>query len=151
MYTDSNDQIHRDYVSKLIGGSDASTNNGDADTPLYKISSDPRVTSVGEFIRKTSIDELPQLYNVLKGDMSLVGPRPPIPYEAEEYQPWHLKRILEMKPGITGLWQVEGRSSVQFDDAVRLDVRYIQTWTLLLDLKILAKTVREVLACRGAV
>ena len=151
MYTDSNDQIHRDYVSKLIGGNDTAINNGDAETPLYKISSDPRVTPIGEFIRKTSIDELPQLYNVLIGDMSLVGPRPPLPYEAEEYQPWHLKRILEMKPGITGLWQVEGRSSVQFDDAVRMDVRYIQTWTLMLDIKILVKTVKEVLACRGAV
>jgi lipopolysaccharide/colanic/teichoic acid biosynthesis glycosyltransferase len=86
----------------------------------------------------------------LKGDMSLVGPRPPLAYEAESYETWHLRRILEMKPGITGLWQVEGRSRTGFDDAVRLDVRYLQTWSLLLDIKILFKTVSEVLKCRGA-
>ncbi len=151
MRTDTNDQIHREFVLKLIDGKHSSINNGDSQNPLYKIKSDPRITKVGKFIRKTSIDELPQLFNVLKGDMSLVGPRPPLSYEAEKYQSWHLRRILEMKPGITGLWQVEGRSRTGFDDAVRLDVRYLQTWSLLLDIKILFKTVKEVLQCRGAV
>jgi exopolysaccharide biosynthesis polyprenyl glycosylphosphotransferase len=151
MRVDSNDQIHRDYVLKLIDGNHLAINNGNKERPMYKIKADPRVTPVGRFIRKTSIDELPQFFNVLKGDMSLVGPRPPLAYEAEKYQAWHLRRILEMKPGITGLWQVEGRSRTGFDDAVRLDVRYLQTWSLLLDLKILCKTIKEVLYCRGAV
>ena len=150
MYTDSNDQIHREYVLKLINGDNDSINNGDKENPLFKIKADPRITPIGKIIRKTSIDELPQLFNVLKGDMSLVGPRPPLAYEAESYETWHLRRILEMKPGITGLWQVEGRSRTGFDEAVRLDVRYLQTWSLLLDIKILFKTVSEVLKCRGA-
>jgi lipopolysaccharide/colanic/teichoic acid biosynthesis glycosyltransferase len=112
--------------------------------------SDPRITSIGKIIRKTNIDELPQFFNVLKGEMSLVGPRPPIPYEVEKYQSWHLRRILEVKPGITGLWQVDGRSRTSFDDMVRLDLRYAQNWSLWLDLKILAKTVRVVIRPRGA-
>ena len=113
--------------------------------PVYKMEDDPRITPFGAFIRKTSIDELPQLYNVLKGDMSLVGPRPPIQYETEAYSVWHLRRILEVRPGLTGLWQVEGRSTVGFDEMVRLDLRYARDWSLLLDLKILLKTVKVVL------
>jgi exopolysaccharide biosynthesis polyprenyl glycosylphosphotransferase len=151
MRTDMSDQIHRDFVLKLIDGKHSAINNGNNENPLYKIKADPRITPLGKFIRKTSIDELPQLFNVLKGDMSLVGPRPPLSYEAEKYQSWHLRRILEMKPGITGLWQVDGRSRTGFDDAVRMDVRYLQTWSLFLDIKILFKTVKEVLQCRGAV
>jgi exopolysaccharide biosynthesis polyprenyl glycosylphosphotransferase len=150
MHVNMDDQIHRDYIKDFIKGDHAKVNQGDADEPLYKIKSDPRITKVGRFIRKTSIDELPQFFNVLKGEMSLVGPRPPLPYEAEKYQPWHLRRILEMKPGITGLWQVEGRSKTEWDDSVRLDIRYIQNWSLLFDLKILLRTVKEVLRCRGA-
>ena len=150
MHINMDDQIHRDYIRDFINGDHAKVNNGDADEPLYKIKSDPRITRVGRFLRKTSIDELPQLFNVLKGDMSLVGPRPPLPYEAEKYQAWHLMRILEMKPGITGLWQVEGRSKTGWDDTVRLDIRYIQNWSLMLDVKILIRTVREVLGCQGA-
>jgi lipopolysaccharide/colanic/teichoic acid biosynthesis glycosyltransferase len=150
MRTDTSDQIHRDYVLKLIDGNHSVINNGNDEKPFYKIKSDPRITPVGKFIRKTSIDELPQFYNVLKGDMSLVGPRPPLAYEAEKYQAWHLRRILEMKPGITGLWQVEGRSRTGFDEAVRLDIRYLKTWSLSLDIKILLKTVLEVVRCRGA-
>jgi lipopolysaccharide/colanic/teichoic acid biosynthesis glycosyltransferase len=106
---------------------------------------DPRVTRVGKILRNLSLDELPQLFNVLRGQMSLVGPRPPIPYEIEKYEPWHLRRILEMKPGLTGLWQVSGRSTTTFDEMVRLDLRYVRNWSLWLDLKILAKTVKEVL------
>lgn len=150
MHVNMDNQLHRDYVHDFIKGRHEKINQGDAETPIYKIKSDPRITKVGKFIRKTSIDELPQFFNVLKGDMSLVGPRPPLPYEAENYQAWHLRRILDMKPGITGLWQVEGRSKTQWDDTVRLDIRYIKSWSLLLDLKILLRTFKEVLKCRGA-
>ncbi len=105
---------------------------------------------MGAFIRATSIDELPQLFNVLNGDMSLVGPRPPLLYEAEKYQSWHLRRILDIRPGITGLWQVEGRSRTSFDDMVRLDLRYIRNCSIALDLKIMIKTVLVVLRRDGA-
>jgi exopolysaccharide biosynthesis polyprenyl glycosylphosphotransferase len=151
MYVDMDDQVHREYIRDFINGHNEKINQGDADEPLYKNKSDPRITRVGRFIRKTSIDELPQFFNVLKGNMSLVGPRPPLAYEAEKYQAWHLMRILEMKPGITGLWQVEGRSKTDWDDSVRLDIRYIQNWSLIYDLRILLKTVKIVLKCTGAV
>ena len=144
------DQIHREYVTHLIKGNLDKINQGDAERPLYKMKSDPRVTSVGKIMRKTNIDELPQFFNVLKGEMSLVGPRPPLPYEVEKYKPWHLRRILEVKPGITGLWQVDGRSTTSFDDMVRLDLRYAQNWSLWLDIKILLKTVRAVIRPKGA-
>ena len=150
MKTDADDRIHREYVANLIKGNLEEINQGDEDRPLYKMSADPRVTAVGRFIRKTSLDELPQLLNVLKGDMSLVGPRPPLPYEAEKYQPWHLRRVLQARPGITGLWQVEGRSTTSFDEMVRLDLRYIRSCSLWLDLKILLKTVKVVLRRNGA-
>jgi exopolysaccharide biosynthesis polyprenyl glycosylphosphotransferase len=150
MHVNMDNQLHRDYVHDFIKGRHEKINQGDANEPVYKIKSDPRITKVGKFIRKTSIDELPQFFNVLKGDMSLVGPRPPLPYEAEKYQAWHLRRILDMKPGITGLWQVEGRSKTAWDDSVRLDIRYIKNWSLLFDLKILLRTFKEVLKCSGA-
>jgi len=147
----ADDRIHRDFVASLISGDTDAVNQGDADKPLYKIKSDPRVTKVGKFIRKTSIDELPQLFNVLKGDMSLVGPRPPLPYEVEKYQLWHLRRVTDMRPGITGLWQVEGRSKTTFDEMVRLDIQYIREWSPSLDVKILLKTVKVTLLRIGAV
>ena len=150
MLTNTDDRIHREYVTHLIKGNLKEINQGDQETPLYKIKEDPRVTRVGRIIRKTSIDELPQLFNVLKGDMSLVGPRPPLPYEVEKYQSWHLRRILDAKPGITGLWQVEGRSQTSFDDMVRLDLQYIRNWSPWLDFKILLKTVKVVLKSAGA-
>ena len=106
---------------------------------MYKLTNDKRITPIGKFLRQTSLDELPQLINVLKGDMSLVGPRPPIPYELAAYQTWHRRRVLEVKPGITGLWQVTG-SRVKFDEMVRLDLRYATSWTPWLDLKILIRT-----------
>ena len=109
-----------------------------------------RVTRLGRMLRRTSLDELPELLNVLRGDMSLVGPRPPIPYEATNYQAWHLRRLLSVKPGITGLWQVEGRSKVSFNDMVRMDLRYIRDCSLAIDLKILVKTIVVVLRCEGA-
>ena len=117
---------------------------------LYtKLPFDPRITAVGRFIRKTSIDELPQLFNVVKGDLSLIGPRPALPYEAEKYQSWHLRRILGVKPGVSGLWQVAAGYDATFDDMVRLDLRYMREWSLVLDLKILVKTVQVVLRRSG--
>jgi len=145
MHTDCDSDRHREYIKKYIGeGKD------DKDAPgVYKISNDPRVTSLGRFLRKTSLDELPQFINVLKGDMSLVGPRPPIPYEIELYDIWHRRRLLSVKPGITGLWQVTGRSSTTFDEMVRLDLRYVNEWSLWLDIKLLLKTPWVILSGKG--
>jgi lipopolysaccharide/colanic/teichoic acid biosynthesis glycosyltransferase len=150
MHQSNDDSIHRAFVANLIQGKHADINQQSSADPLFKIKHDPRVTSVGRFIRSTSIDELPQLFNVLKGDMSLVGPRPPLSYEAAQYQSWHLRRILEVRPGITGLWQVEGRSRVSFDEMVRMDLRYIKQRSLALDFKLLVRTVSVVLARQGA-
>ncbi|MBK6916326.1 MAG: sugar transferase [Deltaproteobacteria bacterium] len=119
------------------------------DGPVFKIRHDPRITKVGRFIRKTSLDELPQLFNVLMGDMSLVGPRPALPSEVEQYQPWQRRR-LSVKPGLTGLWQVSGRNQVDFEEWMQLDLRYIDTWSLWLDIKIILKTVPTVLFHKGA-
>lgn len=140
MKTDSKDQIHKDYIKKYIEGKNAEINNGSDEEPLFKLNNDPRVTKIGRFLRKTSLDELPQFLNVLGGSMSLVGPRPPIPYEVELYQPWHLRRIMETKPGITGLWQVTDRNKTTFDNMVRLDLRYVRNQSIFLDLKIILKT-----------
>ena len=123
--------------------------SNEVDGPVFKIKRDPRVTAVGRFIRKTSIDELPQLLNVLFGDMSLVGPRPPLANEVREYRPWQRRR-LSMKPGLTGLWQVSGRDSLGFEQRVELDLRYIDNWSLWLDLKILFRTVPTVLLGTGS-
>lgn len=150
MVVNGDDGIHREFVKRLIRGEHDSVNQQDASRPMYKLKADPRITWVGRIIRKASIDELPQLFNVLKGDLSLVGPRPPLPYEAESYRSWHLRRVLEVKPGITGLWQVEGRSRVSFDEMVRLDLRYARHCSLLVDLGILLRTVTVVLRCEGA-
>jgi len=140
------DQIHREYVSKLIRGRDPAVNLGTWERPLFKVKDDPRVTAFGAFLRRWSLDELPQFLNVIAGDMSLVGPRPPVPYEFESYQRWHLQR-LEVKPGMSGLWQVKGRSRTTFDEMIRLDLQYIHNWSLLLDVQILARTFGAV--CRG--
>ena len=121
----------------------------EADGPIFKIRNDPRITSVGRFLRRTSLDELPQLINVLMGHMSLVGPRPAPPSEVQRYQPWH-KRRLEVAPGITGLWQVSGRSELTFDEMVLLDLYYIENWSPALDLQILLRTVPKVLLGEGA-
>jgi exopolysaccharide biosynthesis polyprenyl glycosylphosphotransferase len=150
MKCDNDVQIHREYVKRFIAGEADPAQASHAQNAVYKIQSDPRVTRVGRFLRKSSLDELPQFINVLKGDMSLVGPRPPIPYELEGYQVWHRRRILESKPGITGLWQVSGRSRLKFDDMVRLDLHYAKTWSLWLDIKILLQTPRAVLFGAGA-
>jgi lipopolysaccharide/colanic/teichoic acid biosynthesis glycosyltransferase len=133
-------QIHQEYVQRFITGKVEEPTSDSAAPAVYKITNDPRVTAIGQFLRKTSLDELPQLWNVLRGEMSLVGPRPPVPYEFEIYDVWHRRRVLEVKPGITGLWQVSGRSRTRFDDMVRLDLRYSQSWSLWLDIKILMAT-----------
>ena len=142
-------RIHQEYVSKFIAGQ-VSGQNGNGASPTFKIQSDPRVTSVGRFLRKSSLDELPQFWNVLVGEMSLVGPRPPLDYEFKAYSLWHRRRVLEIQPGITGLWQVEGRSRTQFDDMVRLDLKYARGWSLLLDVKILLRTPGAVVFGEGA-
>jgi lipopolysaccharide/colanic/teichoic acid biosynthesis glycosyltransferase len=140
--------IHHDFVTRFIQAGDRIERPGKSG--VFKLTDDPRVTSIGRLLRKTSLDELPQLWNVLRGEMSLVGPRPPIPYEVEHYKSWHRRRVLEAKPGITGLWQVTGRSRTTFDEMVRLDIRYAQTCSLSTDLKILLATPRAVVAGKGA-
>jgi lipopolysaccharide/colanic/teichoic acid biosynthesis glycosyltransferase len=144
MYLDNDPSIHKDFYARLICG-----NVGGGNGAAYKIQNDPRVTQVGRFLRKTSLDELPQFFNVLVGDMSLVGPRPPIAYEVERYDIWHKRRVLEVKPGITGLWQVSGRSATTFDDMVRLDLKYVREWSLWLDIKLLLKTPWVLLTGKG--
>ena len=146
MYIGNDATIHKEYVTNFISRGEPA-NQSEA---IYKITDDPRVTTVGRFLRKTSLDELPQLWNVLCGDMSLVGPRPPVPYEFECYAIWHRRRILEVKPGITGLWQVMGRSRISFNDMVRLDLKYVQQWSIWLDIRILLQTPKAVLMGEGA-
>jgi len=146
MHVNNDPKIHQEYVANLIRG-DAAPNG---ESGVFKIANDPRVNSVGQFLRKSSLDELPQFINVLKGEMSLVGPRPPIPYELEAYDLWHRRRVLEAKPGITGLWQVKGRSRTTFDEMVRLDLQYSRSWSLWLDFKILLETPRAVFSGKGA-
>ena len=148
MYANSDDRIHREYVTSIIKKSPQA--DSDKQKAWSKLEHDPRITPVGRFFRKTSIDELPQLFNVLQGHLSLVGPRPPLPYEAAEYESWHLRRVLEVKPGITGLWQADGRGATTFEDMVRLDLHYVKNWSLLLDIKILFKTVLVVIRRQGA-
>ena len=146
----SDHSLHKEYVRRLIAGKTNPKQSKGGPKGVYKIVADPRVTRVGEFLRKTSLDEFPQFLNVLKGEMSLVGPRPPIPYEFESYDIWHRRRVLEVKPGITGLWQVTGRSRTKFDDMVRLDLRYAKAWSLWLDIKILLQTPGAVFSGEGA-
>lgn len=149
MRTDCDARIHQQYVNEFIAGKvDGTTQDGQK--PVFKIQQDPRITRVGQFLRKTSLDELPQFCNVLRGDMSLVGPRPPIAYEYRAYDVWHRRRVLEIKPGITGLWQVEGRSRTRFDDMVRLDLQYARDWSIWLDLRILLQTPAAVILGEGA-
>ena len=149
MYVNNDSSIHQEYVKALIAGQ-AERNGKENGEGVYKITDDPRITAVGKFLRRTSLDELPQFINVLCGEMSLVGPRPPVAYEVEAYDVWHRRRVLEAKPGITGLWQVNGRSRVEFDEMVRLDLRYARTWSPWLDLKILLRTPGAVISGGGA-
>jgi lipopolysaccharide/colanic/teichoic acid biosynthesis glycosyltransferase len=149
MYTDNDPTVHKEFTTKLIAG-EIKHDPFQGNKAIYKLTNDKRITRVGKLLRRTSLDELPQLINVFKGDMSLVGPRPAMPYELAAYRTWHRRRVLEVKPGITGLWQVTGRSSVDFDEMVRLDLRYATSWTLWLDLKILVCTPRAVIGGTGA-
>ena len=150
MYTGNDSSQHQEYVRQLIAGQAAKQPTSGAGEGVFKLTNDPRITPVGSFLRRTSLDELPQLINVLRGEMSLVGPRPPVTYEVEVYATWHRRRLLEAKPGITGLWQVHGRSRVGFDDMVRLDLRYARDCSPWLDLKILLQTPKAVIAGNGA-
>jgi lipopolysaccharide/colanic/teichoic acid biosynthesis glycosyltransferase len=162
----SDDSVHREFSREFIRGADSTDGNGnghdkshgnghgnghgtDAEQKVYKLTRDPRVTAVGQLLRRTSLDELPQLFNVLRGDMSLVGPRPPVVYELEHYQDWHKQR-LEVKPGLTGLWQVSGRSSVPFDEMVLLDLYYIKNRSMAMDFRIMAKTLPVMFTGNGA-
>ena len=145
MKIDSDDSTHREYVTKMISGNDSEINHGTSDNPLFKLKKDKRITKVGSILRKTSIDEVPQLLNILRGEMSLVGPRPPIPYEVEAYKNWHLQRILEAKPGLTGLWQTSGKNKTTFEEMVRLDLRYIKKRSTWLDMKIVFNTLPAML------
>jgi lipopolysaccharide/colanic/teichoic acid biosynthesis glycosyltransferase len=140
MQVENDCTIHREYVTKFVAGKAEKQPTTDSAEGAYKLTSDPRVTRVGAFLRKLSLDELPQLINVLNGEMSLVGPRPPLVYEVTVYDVWHRRRLMEAKPGITGLWQVKGRNRVKFEDMVRMDVAYARSWSLWLDLKILLRT-----------
>lgn len=149
MKSDSDEKIHREMYRKNIEGA-SEANAGNDEKPVFgKVKNDPRITRVGKFLRRTSLDELPQFLNVLRGEMSVVGARPPIPYEVEEYDIWHRKR-LDMKPGITGLWQVSGRNRLTFEEMVKIDLFYIENWSLWLDLKIILLTLPAVLRGDGA-
>jgi lipopolysaccharide/colanic/teichoic acid biosynthesis glycosyltransferase len=157
MRLDADEERHRQYISALIGTEDAAKAQAEADEAaggsgegetLYKLAVDDRITPVGRKIRSWSVDELPQLFNVVLGDMSLVGPRPAIPYEVESYPAWYSKRFA-VKPGLTGLWQVSGRNQRTYEEMVSLDIDYAENRSLLGDLAILAKTPRAVLGRKG--
>jgi lipopolysaccharide/colanic/teichoic acid biosynthesis glycosyltransferase len=138
--------LHRQFMKDFIKNQGSVT----GETKIFKLVRDPRVTSIGRIIRKTSLDEIPQFFNVLFGDMSLVGPRPAIPYETEEYEAWHKRRFLGVKPGITGFWQVYGRSTTNFDTMIRMDIHYVRNWTPMMDLILLFKTPFTLFTSKGA-
>jgi lipopolysaccharide/colanic/teichoic acid biosynthesis glycosyltransferase len=151
MVCNADPALHKSYVKALISNDCegmAALQGGE--TNIRKLTHDPRVTRLGRILRKSSIDEIPQFFNVIKGEMSLVGPRPAIPYEVEMYKSWHYRR-LETKPGVTGLWQVTARCTAGFDEIVKLDIQYVDQQSLWLDLKILMRTPFAVLSCKGAV
>jgi lipopolysaccharide/colanic/teichoic acid biosynthesis glycosyltransferase len=148
MYENADHGVHHNYVSWFINSSDRAQHEDEK--TFFKLTNDTRITLVGRLLRRTSLDELPQLWNVLTGEMSLVGPRPPLCYELEQYKPWHRRRVLDAKPGLTGLWQVVGRSRTTFDEMVRLDLRYAKTMSFRADMKILLATPRAVITGKGA-
>ena len=152
MHQDADESLHRDYMAAYVAGDDVAMVElqpaADAATS-YKLAADPRITRVGRVLRTLSLDELPQLWNVLKGDMSLVGPRPPLPYEVVHYEPRHLRRLAAV-PGITGWWQVNGRCETSFEEMVRLDLEYLERRSLTMDLRILGKTLPAMCKTRGA-
>jgi exopolysaccharide biosynthesis polyprenyl glycosylphosphotransferase len=150
MHAANDSAVHQEFVKRLISGGTGPEKTNSQQPKVYKLTHDSRVTRLGRILRRTSLDEFPQFFNVLKGEMSLVGPRPPIPYEVECYDIWHNQRLLAVKPGITGLWQVRGRSRTSFDEMVRLDLKYARSWSLWLDIKILLETPRAILTGNGA-
>jgi lipopolysaccharide/colanic/teichoic acid biosynthesis glycosyltransferase len=152
MHSDADESLHREYMEAYVAGDDVAMVSlqpeADAATS-YKLAADPRVTRVGRVLRTLSLDELPQLFNVLKGDMSLVGPRPPLPYEVSHYEPQHLRRLAGL-PGITGWWQVNGRCETSFEEMVRLDLEYLEARSLAMDIRILVMTLPAMCKARGA-
>jgi exopolysaccharide biosynthesis polyprenyl glycosylphosphotransferase len=149
MRSAASDNVHREYVRDWIRNGNAAAKNGNGNGhAVFKLANDNRVTAVGRILRRFSIDELPQLVNVVRGEMSLIGPRPALPYELEHYEEWHRRR-LDAAPGITGLWQVSGRNRLSFEEMVRLDVQYLEDWSLAGDLKILARTLPALLRGEG--
>lgn len=150
MHVNNDHRVHQKFVTELINNQVDGCPVNEKEAGVYKLRNDRRITRVGKLLRRTSLDELPQFLNVLSGEMSLVGPRPALIYELEAYQTWHRRRILEAKPGITGLWQVIGRSRVKFDEMVRMDLRYAMSWSPWLDLKILMMTPMAVIRGTGA-
>jgi lipopolysaccharide/colanic/teichoic acid biosynthesis glycosyltransferase len=150
MYVTNDHTIHKEYVKRLIAGSPDLKQEDGRKPEVYKLTNDPRITVFGRFLRKTSLDEIPQFLNVMAGSMSLVGPRPPVPYEFECYEMWHRQRLVAVKPGITGQWQVGGRSRTTFDEMVRMDLKYANSWSVWGDIKILSQTPRAVLSGVGA-
>lgn len=150
MTVKNDESEHREYMKQFIHGQAQAVEDETTGMKVFKMTNDSRVTSIGKILRKTSLDEVPQFINVLLGDMSLVGPRPPIPYEVKEYNLWHRRRVLESKPGITGYWQIEGRSMTNFDSMVRMDIRYINTRSTLFDLKVILKTPLALFTTKGA-
>jgi lipopolysaccharide/colanic/teichoic acid biosynthesis glycosyltransferase len=152
MQTNADAKLHHDYIAAYIASDEeqmAELRPAASDEDTYKLTDDPRVTRIGKTLRKLSIDEIPQVWNVLKGDMSLVGPRPPIRYEFEMYEEWQSRRLASL-PGITGWWQVNGRAETSFDEMVRLDIEYINRQSLWFDLKILFLTIPAVITRKGA-
>lgn len=149
MRPDSDDSMHREFATNFIRGHMSQSALDENGSSIYKLQDDPRVTAVGNFLRKTSLDELPQFINILKGEMTIVGPRPPVQYEYDCYEEWHKLR-LKVRPGLTGLWQVSGRSTVPFHEMVMLDLYYIENWSLTLDIKIMLRTIPVMLVGTGA-
>lgn len=149
MYVNCDSSAHRKYMAEYIKGNAHHLNNGSAQAPIYKMRNDPRITRVGRILRRTSLDELPQFVNVLLGDMTLVGPRPALPYEVEHYDDFHRQRLVA-QAGLTGLWQVSGRTSLTFEEMIKLDIEYCRRRSLWFDLAILLRTVPAVISARGA-
>jgi lipopolysaccharide/colanic/teichoic acid biosynthesis glycosyltransferase len=149
MHFENDHTIHKEYVKRLIAGEVETGLSSGTQQNVYKLTNDPRITPIGRFLRRTSLDEVPQFLNVLKGEMSIVGPRPPIPYEFDGYDTWHKVRLL-VKPGITGLWQICGRSKVKFDDMVRMDLEYAKNWSPWMDVRIMLRTPRAIVFGSGA-
>lgn len=149
MRVDCDDTSHRKYMKLFIEGNEEELKGFGNKKKIYKMTRDDRVTAVGKFLRRTSLDELPQLLNVLRGDMSMVGPRPHIPYEVDLYQDWHRRRLQGL-PGITGWWQIHGRSRVTFDESVRMDIWYLEHQSVILDIRIMLRTITKAIVGRGA-